>query len=96
MGEEAVHGVEWEGHEEADQVCGGDPLVARTDGEHLRRDGPGDGQCVELLDVGSGPDVGTFDGYEDLGLVLDNAEQIISCGSTRDDVGFLTLSSSRS
>lgn len=74
MREEAVHGVERKGHEEADQVCRSDPLVSGTDGEHLWGDGPGDGQGVELLNVGTGPNAGTFNSDENLGLILDNAE----------------------
>ena len=48
-----MHHVEGDGDKESDEVGGGDPLVTGADGEHLGGDGPGDGQGVELLDVGS-------------------------------------------
>jgi hypothetical protein len=68
-----VHGVEGEGNEENDQVCGSDPLVTGTDREHLGSDGPGNSEGVELLDVGTRPDAGTFNRDENLSLVLDDA-----------------------
>jgi hypothetical protein len=71
--EEAVHDVEGERGREADEVGDGDPFVARADGEDFGGDGPGDREGVELLEIDAGPDRGTFDGDEVVGLVVDDA-----------------------
>ena len=56
-----MHDVEGQWGEEAEEEGGCHPLIASTDGEHFGRNGPGDGEGVELLNVGAGPDRGTFD-----------------------------------
>ena len=82
-----MHGIEWQGNEEAEQVCDSNPMVTGADREHLRGDGPGDGQGVELLDVGAGPNAGSFNGLKDRGLVLDNSEWIVSSIFRRGKAG---------
>jgi hypothetical protein len=67
-----VHEVEGQWNEEADKVCGSDPLVAGADGKHLGGDRPSDGKGVELLNVCAGPNAGTFDRDKDCGLVLND------------------------
>lgn len=52
--------IEGERSGKADEVGDGDPFVSSTDGEHLWSDGPGDGEGVELLDLRSTPNIGTF------------------------------------
>lgn len=72
--DEAVHDIKGQRGKEANEVGGRDPLVAGADGEHLGGDGPGDGERVELLDLGAGPDVASLGGLEEGGLVLDDAD----------------------
>jgi hypothetical protein len=55
-----MHNVEWQRGEETDEEGDRDPLVTSADGKHLRGDGPSDGQGIELLNLGAGPDVGSF------------------------------------
>ena len=79
VGEEADFGVTVEqpegyGHDDADQECEGDPLIARSDGEHVARDAPGDGQRVVLLNVLPGPDVGAGNRSQNVTLVRHDAD----------------------
>lgn len=75
--EETVHDVEWQWSKEANQICRCDPLVASTNGKHLGSNGPSNGECVELLDLGTRPDVGTFRGLENGCLVFDDAKDCL-------------------
>jgi len=65
----SVNEPEWDWDDEAKQVGNCNPLVTSTDGEHVAGDGPSDGEGVVLLDILAGPDIGAFDGGEDLVLV---------------------------
>jgi hypothetical protein len=55
---EAVHEPEWDRSNKAEQIRDRDPLVFGTNREHLGRHTPGNGECVKLLDVLTGPNVG--------------------------------------
>ena len=48
--------VEGDGEEEAEEIGGGDPLVALAEGEHLGGHGPRDAVGVDGLDPCAGPD----------------------------------------
>jgi hypothetical protein len=75
VGEESMHEIEWKRDHEAHKECRSNPLVTGSKREHFRSNGPGNGQGVEHLNVGTRPDVGTFNRHEDVGLVLDNPIQ---------------------
>ena len=66
--------VEGQRSQEADEEGDGNPLVACPDGEHLGGDGPRDSEGVELLDLSAGPNVGSFGGFENWRLVVDDAD----------------------
>jgi len=68
----SIHEPKGEWDDEAKQVSDRDPLVSSTNREHVAGDGPRDGERVILLDVLARPDVGAFDGGEDVELVGHN------------------------
>ena len=57
---------------ESEQEGQGDPLIPRSNGEHLFGNRPSNGKSVELLNVLTGPDVGALDGQKNWSLILDN------------------------
>jgi len=69
---EAIGKPERKRDKEADEIGDRDELVLGADGEGFARDTPCDGQCVELLDVLSRPDVGASQAYQNWGLVFDD------------------------
>ncbi len=76
-GEEFVHDIEGHRGNEADQERCGDPLIDGAKGEHFGGNRPRNGKSVELLNLGTGPDVGTFSRLEDGCLILDDTKNTI-------------------
>lgn len=69
---EPIRQPERDRHDEADEIGDSDPLVPRPNREHIAGNGPRDREGVVLLDVLPGPDVGAFDGGQDVVLIGDD------------------------
>lgn len=67
-------------HEQTEEIRPRDPLVPFPDREELVGERPGDGLRVVLLGLLAGPDVGAFDGEEDVALVVDDGVHHDCCG----------------
>jgi len=74
LGEELVSDPEGEGSEDADSETDGDHVVLAVGGteDFVAGTAPCDGLGVVGLHVLAGPDVGSFDGEEDVALVVDD------------------------